>query len=76
VPRLDGAERRRRTRRAGNHELNLLRGKIKAEEYPLHVVTNWIGNSELVAARHYLQTTNEHYDRAVGKAAQKLSWIV
>jgi len=41
-----------------------------AEEYPLHVVTHWIGNSELVAAKHYLQTTNEHYDRAVGKAAQ------
>ncbi len=41
-----------------------------AETYPLHVVTNWIGNSELVAAKHYLQTTNEHYDRAVNNAAQ------
>lgn len=40
------------------------------ETFPLHVVTYWLGNSELVAARHYLQTTDEHYDRAIGKAAQ------
>ena len=48
-----------------------------AESYPLHVVTAWIGNSELVAARHYLQLTDEHFRRATSeqaaqKAAQKL----
>jgi len=36
-----------------------------AEEFPLHVVTKWLGNSQLVAARHYLQTTDEHYVRAI-----------
>jgi len=35
-----------------------------AEVFPLHVVTKWLGNSQLVAARHYLQTTDEHYERA------------
>ena len=36
---------------------------------PLHVVTAWIGNSELVAARHYLQLTDAHFRRAVGEPA-------
>jgi len=40
-----------------------------AEEYPLHVVTRWIGNSELVATKHYLQLTDEHFARAVSDGA-------
>ncbi len=35
-----------------------------AETYPLHVVCAWIGNSQLVAAKHYLQVTDEHFERA------------
>lgn len=35
-----------------------------AESFPMHVVCQWIGNSELVAAKHYLQTTDDHFDRA------------
>ena len=35
-----------------------------AEEFPMHVVTAWLGNSELVAAKHYLQTTDEHFRKA------------
>lgn len=49
-----------------------------AEHYPLHVVCAWIGNSRAVAAKHYLQVTDEHFDAAArepagaaGKAAQK-----
>jgi integrase len=45
------------------------------EEYPAHVVCAWIGNSESVARKHYLQLTDEHFARAVqggpSKAAQK-----
>lgn len=37
-----------------------------AETYPIHVVCKWIGNSEAVARKHYLQLTDEHFDRAVG----------
>jgi len=39
-----------------------------AESYPIHVVCKWIGNSEQVARRHYLQLTDEHFDRATGGA--------
>jgi integrase len=35
-----------------------------AEEYPLHVVCAWIGNSQPVAAKHYLQVTDDHFERA------------
>jgi hypothetical protein len=30
------------------------------EQFPLHVACAWIGNSATIAARHYLQTTDEH----------------
>ena len=35
-----------------------------AEEFPLQAVTQWMGNSELIAARHYLQVTSEHFRKA------------
>src|SRR5262249_14383359 len=41
-----------------------------AAEYPLHVVCNWIGNSEAVAEKHYLQVTESDFQRAAGSAAQ------
>lgn len=41
-----------------------------AEEYPMHVVCDWIGNSQAVAAKHYLQTTDEHFAKAAQNPAQ------
>jgi elongation factor P--beta-lysine ligase len=35
-----------------------------AESFPIHVVCQWIGNSEAVAKRHYLQVTDEHFAQA------------
>jgi len=35
-----------------------------AETYPMHVVCAWIGNSAAIAAKHYLQVTDEHFDKA------------
>jgi hypothetical protein len=32
------------------------------------VVCRWIGNSEAVAREHYLQTTDAHFQKAVGAA--------
>ena len=29
-----------------------------------HVVCAWIGNSKVVARKHYLQVTEEHFERA------------
>jgi len=36
-----------------------------AETFPIHVVCAWIGNSQAVARKHYLQVTEEHFQRAV-----------
>lgn len=35
-----------------------------AESFPIHVVCEWIGNSQAVAKKHYLQTTDEHFKKA------------
>jgi integrase len=35
------------------------------EIYPSHVVVAWIGHSEKVARKHYLQTTDAHFEKAV-----------
>jgi len=40
-----------------------------AEEYPMHVVCAWIGNSQPVAQKHYLQLTDEHFERATNRCA-------
>ncbi len=37
-----------------------------AERWPVHVVCARLGNSQAVAARHYLQVTDEHFQRAAG----------
>lgn len=42
-----------------------------SETFPMHVVCAWIGNSEAVAKKHYLQVTDEHFERASGEATQK-----
>lgn len=39
-----------------------------AEKFPMHVVCGWIGNTEMVAAKHYLQTTDEHFHKASTEA--------
>ena len=41
-----------------------------ADTFPAHVVCDWLGNSQAVANKHYLHTTNEHFEQAT-KAAQK-----
>ncbi len=57
------------------HNLRATRETELAEDFPLHVVCSWIGNSQPIAAKHYLQVTDEHFERAIGdgeagKAAQ------
>ena len=38
--------------------------------YPIHVVCAWIGNSQTVAAKHYLQVRDEDFDRAASDSAE------
>ncbi len=42
-----------------------------AEEFPIHVVCAWIGNSQAVAKEHYLQITDEHFRRGAEQKADK-----
>src|SRR5215831_4638700 len=41
-----------------------------AETFPMHVVTAWIGNSQPVALKHYLQVTDDHFERAISASAE------
>jgi len=36
------------------------------ERFPAHVVAAWLGHSPLIAAQHYLQTRDAHFDLAAG----------
>jgi hypothetical protein len=47
----------------GNREL--------AAEYPLHVVCDWVGNTERIAKVHYLQVTEDYFERAAGAVPQR-----
>ena len=56
------------------HNLRASRETELVEVYPVQVVTGWLGNTPSVAMRHYLMTTDEHFDAAVkgdDKAAQR-----
>ena len=55
------------------HALRSSRETELAQEFPIHVVTAWLGNTPTVALRHYLLTTDSDFDRATpakGPAAQ------
>ena len=41
------------------------------EQFPLHVVCSWIGNSQVVAQKHYLQVTDDHFSKAVQNPVQQ-----
>jgi hypothetical protein len=40
------------------------------KSYPLHLVCSWIGNSQLIAAKHYLQVTDDDFTRAAEVPAE------
>ena len=41
-----------------------------AETYPLHLICAWLGNSRLIAQRHYLQIRDQDFMEAAGHAAR------
>ena len=41
-----------------------------AGQYPIHVVTEWLGNSPVVAMQHYVHATDADFDRLAGNEAQ------
>lgn len=47
------------------HNLRASRQIDLARDYPAHVVCDWIGNSEAVAQKHYLRTTEDDFAKAI-----------
>ena len=41
-----------------------------ADDFPIQVVCDWIGNTEAVAAKHYLQVTEDHFTKSLQNALQ------
>ena len=42
-----------------------------AGDFSKHVVCQWIGNSHPIAAKHYLQVTDDHFSKAVRNPVQQ-----
>ena len=42
-----------------------------AAEYPLHVVTAWLGNTPKIAMKHYLMVTDSDYELRCGKRCSR-----
>ena len=47
------------------HNLRATRQTELSDEFPEHVVCQWLGNSQPVATKHYLHTTDDHFTKAV-----------
>jgi len=50
------------------HNLRASRQTELEEHFPSHVVCAWLGNSETVARKHYLQVLDSHFQKATQKA--------
>lgn len=48
------------------HNLRASRQTELMNSFPAHVVCDWLGNTEAIANKHYLQTTDEHFALAQG----------
>lgn len=52
------------------HAMRARRETELAKEYPIHVVTAWLGNTPCIALKHYLQVTDADFDRAAAPSAK------
>ena len=53
------------------HNLRASRETELAAQYPIHVICAWIGNTVRIAAKHYLQVTDDYFARAVEEGGAK-----
>src|SRR5205823_833180 len=49
------------------HNLRASRETELMADHPIHVVCAWIGNSALIAKKHYLQVTDDDYTKATAQ---------
>ncbi len=47
------------------HSMRASRQTELQNRFPGHVVADWMGNSEAIAFKHYLMTTDDHFEQAV-----------
>ncbi|MCX7422515.1 MAG: tyrosine-type recombinase/integrase [Planctomycetia bacterium] len=52
------------------HNLRASRQTELTESFPAHVVSAWLGNSERIAAAHYLQVLDSHFQKAASIPAR------
>ena len=52
------------------HALRASRETELAAEYPLHVVTAWLGSTPKIAMKHYLMVTDGDFQRTIGGGAK------
>jgi hypothetical protein len=52
------------------HNLRSSRQTELTEVFPAHVVSAWLGNSERIAAQHYLQVLESHFEKAARQSAR------
>ena len=52
------------------HNMMASRETELVETHPVQVVTSWLGNTSSVALRHYLMTTDKHFQAAVQGGGQ------
>jgi hypothetical protein len=52
------------------HNLRASRETELAAQFPIHVVCAWIGNTEMIAAKHYLQVTEADFERATSSSRE------
>jgi integrase len=52
------------------HNLRASRETELAKVYPIHVVCAWIGNTARIAAKHYLQVTEDYFVLAAGEGGK------
>ena len=57
------------------HNLRSSRQTELEQTHPTHVVCAWLGNSESIAKKHYLQVTDQDYQKALQNAVQQPSEI-
>src|SRR5262249_39340983 len=55
------------------HNLRASRETELAGTYPLHIVCSWIGNTERIAQKHYLQVPDHYFTQAAAPTSQNTS---
>ena len=52
------------------HAMRASRETELAKQYPIHVVTSWLGNTPRIALKHYLQVVDADFERAAKGGAE------